>query len=526
MPKPHFLRRPSGLYVRFLIPSDCRPAIGSRFVVRSLGTLRGDAARLAAARVGYALAHVFVNIREGHTMGTYEDYLKSLTKFEMDLDPSTGQVTRLKTDNTPQDNESMLKALAMLRQPAQHVAPVPSPIAAPMLADRIDLFLTQFRQKRRAAGNVLDTAHSMYLLLGFVGDKPLASVGATDMDQVLAGIGAWPPNATKKAEFAGLSPAQVVKKAARLGSPTIGERTQEKHLDSVRKFFNWAVERGEIPRNPAKTLHVLTRDQEDARSRRAFTIDEVRKLFHMKVRRDHCAGHPVKWFLPLMALYSGARAQELAQLWTDDLATVNYADGTRQVTGFHIATRHPGQRVKNRASRRFVPLHPALLRANLLGYRDDVVAQFGAGPLFPSAVALTAAGDALGDWFNRAYLRIACEITDPSVVFHCFRHTFATTAANLGIPEAHIARITGHSSGGSILNDHYIDPPTLGDRVATVEKVTYLMPQIEPYTSGQFAEYFEGLKHRRKVAEARAARAARAKKSPPRRTKKAPPGTA
>ncbi|HEV7776351.1 MAG TPA: DUF6538 domain-containing protein, partial [Luteibacter sp.] len=63
MPKPYFLPRASGLYVRFLVPAHARAAVGSRYVVRSLGTLRGDAARLAAARLGYALAQQFDAVR-------------------------------------------------------------------------------------------------------------------------------------------------------------------------------------------------------------------------------------------------------------------------------------------------------------------------------------------------------------------------------------------------------------------------------------------------------------------------------
>ena len=59
MPKPLFLRRPSGLYARFLVPVDLRAEVGSRFLVRALPGLRGDAARLVAARLGLALSEAF-----------------------------------------------------------------------------------------------------------------------------------------------------------------------------------------------------------------------------------------------------------------------------------------------------------------------------------------------------------------------------------------------------------------------------------------------------------------------------------
>lgn len=63
MPTPYFLQRPTGPYVCFLVPEYARDDIGSRFVVRSLGTLRGDAARLAMARPGYTLAKHFDDLR-------------------------------------------------------------------------------------------------------------------------------------------------------------------------------------------------------------------------------------------------------------------------------------------------------------------------------------------------------------------------------------------------------------------------------------------------------------------------------
>ncbi|MCL1525015.1 hypothetical protein M3O39_00005, partial [Xanthomonas nasturtii] len=47
MPKPYFLRRPAGLYVRFFVPTDLQALIGSRYLVRPVHLSLGDAARLA-----------------------------------------------------------------------------------------------------------------------------------------------------------------------------------------------------------------------------------------------------------------------------------------------------------------------------------------------------------------------------------------------------------------------------------------------------------------------------------------------
>lgn len=63
MPKPFFLRRPSGLYVRFFVPTDLQPLIGSRYLVRRLPPASIDLMRLTAASAAVALSQAFDRIR-------------------------------------------------------------------------------------------------------------------------------------------------------------------------------------------------------------------------------------------------------------------------------------------------------------------------------------------------------------------------------------------------------------------------------------------------------------------------------
>jgi integrase len=259
------------------------------------------------------------------------------------------------------------------------------------------LFLAQFKQKQRAAANVLDTTHTLRLFLGVVGDKPLSAVLPEDMDAFLAAIADWPVNASKKPEYKDLNVQGVLNVSRRLHPPTLSLRTQEKHLDRLHVFFNWCVKRRDIPDNPASSLHVMTRAQEDERSRRAFLPSELQAFFDPANRDKHCLT-PSRWWIPLLALHSGARVNELAQLNTADVEEVDH------VWGFHIATRFAGQRLKNPKTKRFVPLHPALLDAGFLAYVADITqAQRGAsGPLFPGLGKV--GGDKVGDWFNRTYM--------------------------------------------------------------------------------------------------------------------------
>ncbi|WP_343136925.1 DUF6538 domain-containing protein [Luteibacter rhizovicinus] len=65
MPKPLFLHRKAGLYVRFRVPADLLPVVGSRFLVRPLHMTKGDAARLVAECMAVALSEAFRSLRKG-----------------------------------------------------------------------------------------------------------------------------------------------------------------------------------------------------------------------------------------------------------------------------------------------------------------------------------------------------------------------------------------------------------------------------------------------------------------------------
>jgi len=68
MPRPLLLHRPSGLYVRFRVPTDLRGRVGSRFLVRPLRHPPGEAARLAAALRDVAPSGAFGRMRRGDVM--------------------------------------------------------------------------------------------------------------------------------------------------------------------------------------------------------------------------------------------------------------------------------------------------------------------------------------------------------------------------------------------------------------------------------------------------------------------------
>ncbi len=134
--------------------------------------------------------------------------------------------------------------------------------------------------------------------------------------------------------------------------------------------------------------------------------------------------HEHHFFAPLIAVYSGLRAEEICQLHLTDIVKLH------GIWVFDI-NRLEDKRLKNDPSERRVPIHNNLIQLGLLEYANELRRE-GETILFPGL--LTAAvenaekgeqklANNLSSWFR--LLLIKLEIKKATLVFHSFRHTFA-----------------------------------------------------------------------------------------------------
>lgn len=212
----------------------------------------------------------------------------------------------------------------------------------------------------------------------------------------------------------------------------IATPTLNKLLGGVQTIILWARDKGIIPEDqPWSDPFSRMRLREDPSDRDAFIVDELNMLLAAPVftkgeRPEPGKGEAAFW-LPLLALYSGARRAELAGLRADDV---------REVEGVwcfvFVEDKKVGRRLKSATAVRTVPVHPKLCEIGWLHY-VDTVRRSGGGWLFPEiSPELPSALKAWTKWFTR-YLRKA-GVEDERKVFHSLRHTFkdALRAANVG----------------------------------------------------------------------------------------------
>jgi integrase len=202
--------------------------------------------------------------------------------------------------------------------------------------------------------------------------------------------------------------------------------TVNKQLGAVQAIAGWAHHNGVIPDDvPWADPFQKMRVEEELSSRGPFDPRELQKVFNAPLftanEEPEGAKGPAGAWLPLLALFTGARRGEIAALRVENVRT---DEATRTPLLFIVADRKTGKRVKTKASERVVPVHPQLVALGFLKYVEGRARDEEGVWLFPAvAPDQGRALSAWGKWWSR-YLRQTVGIGDADRVFHSFRHGF------------------------------------------------------------------------------------------------------
>lgn len=219
-------------------------------------------------------------------------------------------------------------------------------------------------------------------------------------------------------------------------------KTARDRLNWIKSLLKYAAQELEvIPKSPWVGLDIKSKTTV---RRHPWSDAELVTLFSHpiwqtgQVPQDTKAGGAAAYWIPLLALYTGARCSELCQL------TVSNVAEQAGVAVLTITDEGAGQQVKSAAGIRVVPVHHELIRLGFMRYARSV-----AGPsLWPS---LPQRAGKPGGYFSQFFGQLRRDLgIPPQTVFHSFRHSVRTRLAEAGVAELIIDRILGHESGGSV----------------------------------------------------------------------------
>ncbi len=420
----------------YYVRSSSLDATGRRKVTQqSLGTKNPQLAKVLALKF-------CLNLVSGDVLS---DFRKKLERYEFDL-----AAGKAKSEG-PEDHARMLEAMKAMQDvlalqaklqpqvlPAQAPAsPLPSDATAVLLAltsqlvgrampnlpkpndvglklrRALDLHLEEEAKRLKNPETVAEKRVLFKEFSDHFGDIHLNEVTKVDISE------RW-----RKAEFA--------RPNKKRKGDTLSLSRLEKRRGYLAKFFEWAITRGSyVHANPAKQLMGTKKEiRSKQRPWAEFTEDDLKRLFgyHYRARMVE----PDWYWLPLIALYSGARLAEIAKLKLDDIMVV---ESTHVMM---IAD------AKTTSGVRTVPIHSALLELGLWTYVENLRNR-GFDRLLPNRPAHKPekmAGRMWGKWVSE------CGITDDAKVFHSFRSTAITDLHNAEASHAGIHRAVGHATAG------------------------------------------------------------------------------
>jgi integrase len=250
-----------------------------------------------------------------------------------------------------------------------------------------------------------------------------------------------------------------------------------KQLIVLNTLLNYAKANAFIDENHASGVSIKIERTEKPRV--SFDVIALNAIFSSPIYSDRHrpkagAGEAAYW-LPLLALFTGARLEELGQLHPSDVMEESYFDSNRHTAKAWIirirSSVEAGQKVKNLGSNRRVPIHSELVRLGFIAYASKAKKE-GRYRIFDKLVADKYGTETaqFSKWFNR-YLRITCGVNDKRMVFHSFRHTFKDfcRAAEITVGD----QLTGHVSG-SVGDSYGADNYPLGPLVNAIERYKVL----------------------------------------------------
>ena len=280
---------------------------------------------------------------------------------------------------------------------------------------------------------------------------------------------------------------------------TLSPDTVTRDCGAYKSLFDWAIKRGKYAGvNPIEDAELSkkvrhSRVTAHEKPQLPFTKDDLDKIFDSK--RYASVDKPCAFWMPILALCTGARLNEIASIKLTDISEYS--------SGKYAIQINDG---KTLASKRIVPIHSDIIDLGFVEYLDDVKSSWpDAELIFPylKAGGKNGYGNLPGRDFSA--LKTNLELGD-NKVFHSFRKTLISCLQFNGCAEEHRKLYVGHSEGDSKEDVHAQVYSTAKFNPEAIEQLVFkhlsydnylkFNLTIKPYNRNRFGSYL--LKMKRK----------------------------
>lgn len=310
------------------------------------------------------------------------------------------------------------------------------------------------------------------LFIELMDDPPLSSIEVETIHEYARRLSRLPNDIYQsRRRFKVSSLNELMEIAERERLPHKNGTTVRGHVGRIAEILNYAASKGMMHANPASGFQRewgVTKKARPQDERELFGSTELDLIFSQEwfatgagkfSEKGWTDWRPFYFWLPLLALTSGGRLNELAQLYLNDIrqsekdSSVWYLDfNLNQPDKIDADDRdewESDKSLKTVNAIRVVPLHEVVIRAGLPDY-VEALRRAGYVRLFPELKRddVKGYGKPAGSWFNERFLGRQLGIErNGRKTFHSLRHNFITAVERLDLPERVMAQLAGHERG-------------------------------------------------------------------------------
>ena len=346
------------------------------------------------------------------------------------------------------------------------------------LSECIETFISEKRRGWRDPHSYInehkDYRPKLSILTEILGNPPSNDITKADIVKYKNVLFNMPSNRNKKPKYSG----QTIEQLMDMHIPPndlLSNTTISNNFVKVASFLSWLSENDLAQTNLSLPLRrVIRKEKVDSELRLEFNHHDLEAIFNNNFyfRGKHrCSAH---FWIPLLALFTGARLNELCQL---DKADIILIEGIWCID----INRKNDKRLKNLSSIRTIPLHSVLVKE--LGFIEFVGSVQGI-KLFPELEKSTVGyGQSFSKWFNRTYRKnVGVGQGKERKDFHSFRHTFANYFKQMeNIQEFRVSEILGHKGNSTITYSRYGKQASPESKRNLIESVQYPMIKFDDF---------------------------------------------
>ncbi|VDC27458.1 site-specific integrase [Pseudogemmobacter humi] len=370
-------------------------------------------------------------------------------------------------------------AAPMQSAPVSALAAVEDSVEQISVTELVERFQKAKSKGKWSVKTASDLGYTMQIVFSVIQpEMPITSITDKHVRALRDLIVSLPPNAQKSKEAAGETLLALAE--ANTGGATLSYATQEKRLRFFKTMLGWAVDEGYLAKIPGAKVKVERPERDAGDDRAPYSQDQLGKIFRSPVytgrkseAHSNTAGTLLlrdgKFWVPLIALYSGMRLGEIVQLLRADIKQENGV-------WFFDNAKTPGisKQLKTNSSIRQVPIHKHLIEAGFLRYVDGVKS---GERLFPE---LKSGNDGyFSTNFSKWWTRYAkdCGFYDKRTAFHSFRHSFIDAMRAVEAPAYAIEAVVGHKNDS--INARYGSGVKLAHMRELVDQISYDLPELD-----------------------------------------------